>query len=47
MQLQTCSMNYLELEDPKRYQSVYDKQKMHPMLATKEELKMIFRMSEK
>ena len=36
-----------QLEDPKRYQSVYDKQKMHPMLATKEELKMIFRMSEK
>ena len=36
-----------QLEDPKRYQSAYDKQKMHPMLATKEELKMIFRMSEK
>lgn len=36
-----------QLEDPKRYQSAYDKQKMHPMLATKEELKIIFRMSEK
>ena len=36
-----------QLEDSKRYQSAYDKQKMHPMLATKEELKMIFQMSEK
>ena len=35
-----------QLEDPKRYQSVYDKQKMHPMLATKEELKMIVQMTE-
>ena len=35
-----------QLEDPKKYQSAYDKQKMHPALATKEELKMIVQMTE-
>ena len=35
-----------QLEDPKKYQSAYDKQKMHPTLATKEELKMIVQMTE-
>ena len=35
-----------QLEDPKRYQSAYDKQKMHPTLATKEELKRMVQMTE-
>ena len=35
-----------QLEDPKKYQSAYDKQKMHPALATKEELKRIVQMTE-